>query len=277
MITTFKDDTFGFNLISIPEIQFTIGYTSKQFSPRDCEIPAHVVRLDAFSIAQYPTTCEQYMRFINDDSKNKVHEPEWLKEEFAEKYKNENVALSSPNLPITGINYRGAVAYCEWLTQETGEYYRLPTSAEWECAARSGTDTDYYYGNNPALLNNYAWSAANSDNQLQEVGKKIPNYWGLYDTLGLVWEITSDIYKEFYYRDCAKQPVTLNPKGPDPFNSKKNDIFDVRVTRGGSFLIAPRFLRVSFRYMIDEFSANQDIGFRVVVDKTQGEFSRYVL
>ena len=90
--------------------------------------------------------------------------------------------------PVLGITYHAAMQYCRWLSMKTGKVYRLPTEAEWEYAARAGTKTAYFFGDDPAKLGDYAWYADNSDDDPQAVGKKKPNPWGLYDMYGNVAE-----------------------------------------------------------------------------------------
>lgn len=85
--------------------------------------------------------------------------------------------------PATNVRWHGALGYCEWLSRKTGRYYRLPTEKEWEFAARAGEP-----GAAPAALDDVAWHDGNSGKQTHDVGGKKPNAFGLYDTLGNVWE-----------------------------------------------------------------------------------------
>src|SRR5699024_355979 len=90
--------------------------------------------------------------------------------------------------PAGSMTQYAAVMYAKWLTAKTGNFYRLPTEAEWEYACRAGSSTAYYYGNSPENLGKYAWYKNNNENTYHKVGKKKPNQWGLYDMMGNVAE-----------------------------------------------------------------------------------------
>ncbi len=104
-----------------------------------------------------------------------------------------------------------------------GMVFRLPTEAEWEYAARAGTTTAYYFGNDPALLDDYAWHRGNATEPMP-VGRKKPNSWGFFDITGNVWELCLD-----YFRPDA---TTTNEITIDPLNTVSNY---ARTVRGGSY------------------------------------------
>ena len=124
-----------------------------------------------------------------------------------------------------GLRVRhGAIQYCHWLYLKTGIFYRLPTEAEWEYAAKAGTETKYFFGDDKSMLSEYAWTKENSNEETHKIGQKKPNPWGLYDIYGNVLEWTSDQYDpEFYQNSPAKNPVNPSLK------------LYPRIVRGGSF------------------------------------------
>ena len=135
-----------------------------------------------FYMGKYPVTIAEYMHFVKDTNS---HHPAWLKEKN-DQYVNMDL---SDNAPIVGISWHDVVAYAKWLSEKTGDIYRLPTEAEWEYACRAGTTTEWSFGNNEKELTKYAWYLENSDGKTHPVGEeKLPNPWGLYDMYGNVWE-----------------------------------------------------------------------------------------
>jgi formylglycine-generating enzyme required for sulfatase activity len=125
-----------------------------------------------------------------------------------------------------GISWHSAKKYCEWLSLKTGDFYRLPTEAEWEYACRAGSSTAYSFGNDTKDIEEYVWFDKNSGDRTNKVGLKRPNAFGLYDMHGNVWEFCLDYYDPNYYK-TLKDEITINPKGPE--NGK------VPVIRGGSW------------------------------------------
>jgi formylglycine-generating enzyme required for sulfatase activity len=140
--------------------------------------------------------------------------------------------------PANSMSVDAAMMFCRWMYQKTGIFFRLPTEAEWEYACRAGGKTSYYYGNDPALLAQYAWFKGNSGEKYHKVGQKKPNAWGLYDMLGNVVEWTMDQYDPAYY-----QRLTDGQK--DPTNPPASRY--PRSLRGGSYLDAPAALKVFSR------------------------------
>ena len=167
------------------------------------------------------------------------------------------------------VSWTDATNYCGLLTQQElaagripfGSQYRLPTEAEWECAARAGTTTRFSYGDDPdyTSLTNYAWFILNSGFPslltLHPVGQKLPNPWGLYDMAGNVWEWTQD-----WLGDLPGGAVT-DPQGPltNPIGWK--------VVRGGSYDFDVTDCRSARRFSFGSHPAlnDTDIGFRVVL------------
>jgi len=92
------------------------------------------------------------------------------------------------DLPVERITWCEADEFCRRLSEKEKKRYRLPTQAEWEYACRAGTTTAYYTGGSKAALATAGWYLGNSGNQSQQVGRKKPNPWGLYDMHGNVSE-----------------------------------------------------------------------------------------
>ncbi len=140
----------------------------------------------------------------------------------------------------------------------TGKF-RLPTEAEWEYAARAGTQTPFSFGDDPTCrmddcssCSTYAgnmWWCGNAANTTHPVGQKNANPWGLHDVHGNVWELVAD-----WWGDYPTEAVT-DPQGPSSGTT--------RVIRGGSWLYEPRYCRSAYRYSTSPYYAHYNIGFRL--------------
>jgi formylglycine-generating enzyme required for sulfatase activity len=93
-------------------------------------------------------------------------------------------------MPVGNVTQLAATRFCKWLSAVTGRFYRLPTLEEWQYAARAGTKSVYFFGNDPDQLKDYAWYSANSEGTYHRIGTKKPSPWGLYDMYGNVAEWT---------------------------------------------------------------------------------------
>ena len=95
--------------------------------------------------------------------------------------------------PVENISWIEVQEFIAVVNKSGNGIYRLPTTAEWEYAARAGTTTAWSHGDQEGLLDEYAWSVRNAGTSVHQVGKKQPNPWGLYDMHGNVWEMTKEL------------------------------------------------------------------------------------
>lgn len=177
--------------VYIPPGTFTMGGERED---KDGDIlantPRHEVTLTkGFYLGKYEVTRAQYQRIMSPEKDEPVKDP---------------------TLPVNGVKPYNGVLICETLSALTGLEVRLPTEAEWEYAARAGTDTIYYFGDDPAKLDEHAWFKDNAEGKTHPVGQKKPNPWGLYDMYGNVAEFVRDEHQEDYYAQSPK----VDPTGP---------------------------------------------------------------
>lgn len=147
-----------------------------------------------------------------------------------------NPGWANDALPVTNVAWDDAAGFCRWAEG------RLPTEAEWEYAARAGSS-----GATHGPIDAVSWYQGNSDMRAHEVAGKEPNGFGLFDTLGNVWEWTADRYAERY---SAQSPAES----------------DFRAARGGAWIRDAPEVRVSTRYPIPPGDPDHGVGFRCVAD-----------
>ncbi|MDR3606697.1 MAG: formylglycine-generating enzyme family protein [Oligoflexia bacterium] len=161
-----------------------------------------------------------------------------------------------PNNPVEQVSWNDAQSFIQKLNQAGDGYtYRLPTEAEWEYAARAGSQTAYYFGNDENLLDANAWYAENAGSQTHPVGLKTANAFGLYDLAGNVFQWVQDYYGGNY----ASASVT-DPVGPSSGT--------IRVFRGGGWAYYPQFCRSAVRFGDTPETRTYDAGFRLVRTKS---------
>ncbi len=123
------------------------------------EPPQHLVTIThAFALGRYPVTFEEYDRFAAATGRKRPDDAGWGRGHW----------------PVINISRQDADAYCEWLSEQTGFRYRLPTESEWEYAARAGTRTHWFHGNDALVFNTYGWYRGNAESRAHPVGEKSP-------------------------------------------------------------------------------------------------------
>ena len=145
---------------------------------------------------------------------------------------NPSRSSKDPNAPVDNVSVTDAHEFAQKAAEKTGRDVRLPTEAEWEFAARAGTDTKWFFGDDPAKLGEYAWFQGNSDGRTHPVGQKKPNPWGLYDVYGNVAERVSDVYDRNYYARGA----TVDPTGPDQGDQSRFE-YTIAAPRSGKYVL----------------------------------------
>lgn len=208
---------------------------------RDEERPEHRVWVDAFDMARYQVTNREYALFLEATRRNLP--PFWS-----------DPAFSGPDQPVAGPSWFEAVAYCEWLSRETNQTYRLPTEAEWERAARGGLESCHYpWGNEPPEQRpDYARRWRNGP---EPVGTSPPNAYGIYDICENVHEWCLDWYDPRFYEMSPER----NPICEKPSTSPTR-----RASRGGSWRHHIKIARCAARSAIPPEFQYADYGFRVI-------------
>ena len=150
-------------------------------------------------------------------------------------------------MPVIHVSWYAARHYCNYVGK------RLPSEAEWEIAARAGTEGAYSVEGGAEFLEDYAWFRENSGRTIHTTAQKISNPNGLFDIHGNAWEWVYDWFG-IYTTDNAS-----NPQGPE--------IGKYRVLRGGSWSNPPEYLRSTMRRDALPTSTSNNIGFRCAAKK----------
>jgi formylglycine-generating enzyme required for sulfatase activity len=236
------------------------------------EKPAHRLTLPAFQISQFPITNVQFGAFVAAGGyQQERYWPEakkegyWRAGQFQGRVDNEGrdrpydfgSPFNLPNHPVVGVSWYEAVAFCRWLSEQSGRLVRLPTEAEWEKAARGTDGRKYPWGNEEetAARCNMRDTGINTTSAvgLFPSGKSPCQ---LFDMSGNVWEWCSTIWAEKAY------PVKIQDEWAGSYLDRTNVL---RVLRGGAFLDGADGVRCAARNGISPNNRNNNIGFRVVL------------
>ena len=226
----------GIEFVWIPPGEFRMGFTSRH--AYSDEKPVTRVRISrGFWLGKYEVTQRQWQAVMGSNPSG---------------FKN-----CGGNCPVERVFWNDVQDFIRKLNRRSEvRRYRLPTEAEWEYAARAGTETDTYAGDitkptgKDPVLNRIAWYGGNSGDRTHPVGRKSPNAWGLHDMLGNVYEWVGD-----WYGNYPGGAVT-DPGGPR-WGS-------YRVGRGGSWFYGARFCRSAFRNRYSPGFRGDALGFRLV-------------
>jgi Sulfatase-modifying factor enzyme 1 len=157
--------------------------------------------------------------------------------------------------------------FCSRLSQKTGRDVRLPTEAEWEYAARAGSKTRWFFGNDPAPLAEYAVNSMEKNTGGMPVGSKKPNPWGLYDMYGNVWERVSDVYDRNYFANGPK----MDPVGPIQPPTACTD-YTINVPQAGKYELIARVVTVNYDQAMDVSANNDSTLYKIAFPYTSGKW-----
>ena len=234
---TWMDPVSGMEFVYIPGGEFWMGCGERETACGDDEKPRHQLRVNGFWMGKYEVTQAQWQAVMG---RNPSH-------------------FNGADRPVDSVSWNDAQEFLNelnaaWANSRSPAQFRLPSEAEWEYAARAGTQTAYSFGDDPAQLGDYAWFDGNSGNQTHSVGQLKPNAFGLYDMHGNVWEWVADTFHDNY-------------AGAPTDGSAWGNLGDgkAKLLRGGSWDNAPLCCRSAFRYRVDPAYRSLDFGARVVV------------
>jgi formylglycine-generating enzyme required for sulfatase activity len=217
--------------VKIPAGNFLMGSNEST-----TEGPIHNVTIrKPFLLGKYPVTQEQWKAVMGDSPSR----------------------FKGDELPVEQVSWNDALEFIKKLnqTEETDEY-RLPSEAEWEYACRAGVTNRYCFGDEESKLGDYAWYNDNSGGETQPIGQRKPNFWGLHDMHGNIWEWVQDCWHENYNQAPSDGSAWANPR--------ENGGNSSRVKRGGGWYQYARFCRSASRNCGCTGSHYGYVGFRLL-------------
>lgn len=242
-LTLFQDELSdggrGPEMVIIPAGRFRMGDLHGEGD--DNEYPVHeVVIAQSFALARHEVTFAEYDRFATATGRPLPDDEGWGRD----------------RRPVVNVSWLDAQAYAQWLSEQTGQPYRLPTEAEWEYSARAGTESVYWWGDR--IMQGFAvcdgcgsqWDGRSS----APVGSTRANPWGVHDLSGNVDEWVQDCYQPDY------------SNAPGDGSAEQATGCHQRVMRGGSWFDIPRLIRPASRYRHPADTSRNSWGFRVALD-----------
>lgn len=222
-------NTIGMEMVPIAGGDFVMGSAADDGVPGE-ESPPHQVRVAPFYLGKYEVTQAQWQAVMG----------------------NNPAAYPHPQRPVDKVTWEEVVAFITKLNQmENTSRYRLPSEAEWEYAARAGTRTRWFFGDDAAGLERFAWINRGGDTGTRPVGRGAPNPWGLYDIYGNVWEWVQDCWHDNYAGAPTEGGVW---SGGD---------CALRMLRGGGWNSPPAYARSAARGSLAPYLQDTASGFRL--------------
>lgn len=259
-------------MVAIPAGSFTMGSSEKEKGHEADESPVKKVQVDAFWMGAHEMTFDIYAYYM-DEEKDSAPKPDAISRPSPPYIDLTQGMGKYGGFPANSMSQYNALMFCKWLYLKTGVFFRLPTEAEWEYAARAGNNTVYPHGKDGKQLKEYAWYDKNSEDKYHKIGELKPNAWGLYDMLGNVAEWTLDEYRSDYFKIIADANPSVLPTARHP-----------RTVRGGSYQDNETDLRPANRIQSDPIWNRRDpqipkskwwnadapfVGFRIIRPYTQ--------
>jgi len=243
-------------MVPIKAGSVTLGSPRTERKRSKDEGPQVTVAVDAFWMGKHEVTWDQYELWAHSLEKKRRTGDDRPQDKVADAvtrptppYTDMTFGMGRDGYPAICMTQLAAKTYCKWLSAKTGDYYRLPTEAEWEYACRAGTTTAWSFGDDRKLIADYAWTRKNSKGRYHPVGKKKPNPWGLHDMHGNVAEWCLDQHHADSWKRLAAG--TRNPF------FKPTELYS-RVVRGGSWRMPWNRSRSAARIVSDEQWKMQD-------------------
>jgi len=228
----FKDCPECPDMVLIPAGSFVMGTDS-----RPSEKPSHTVTIKSFWMGKTEVTQRLWLAVMGSNTSR-----------FTD---------CGLDCPAENVSWNDAQQFILKLNQKTGSKYRLPSEAEWEYAARAGTTTEWSFGNDKSQLRNYAWFDGNSWGKTREVGRLLPNPFGLFDMHGNVWE---------WVEDCWHRTYAGAPADGSPWTTQCITWTSVGVVRGGAWSSDVLYLPSVIRGTDDHSDRSDTVGFRLAKD-----------
>jgi formylglycine-generating enzyme required for sulfatase activity len=219
-----------FNLVPIPSGGFLMGSPDGEDGRNDDEGPQRQVKIAPFWMGTCEVTWNEFELFMYLNEERRIRATKQLDADLNEMtdavthptqpYVEMSFGMGKDGFPAISMTQHAANKYCQWLSAKTGHFYRLPTEAEWEYAARAGTKSKFFWGDDDSKIGDYAWWSENSSGKYQKVGKKKPNPWGLYDIIGNVVEWTLDQYDADFYKSGKNDNPWNKASKPYPHSAR---------------------------------------------------------